>query len=104
VIRKLLMGLALAAAAATAQAQLRAIPADAKRGTLAPLEAMAVTIDGRRVELAAGAQVRDARNLIVLPMSLRGSALVKYLLAPDGKLHRAWILSPQEAAQPDARR
>ncbi len=103
-IRNLLLGLVLAAAAATALAQLRTIPAEAKRGTLGPLEAMAVTIDGRRVELSAGAQLRDARNLIVLPMSLRGTWLVKYLLTTDGKLHRAWILSPQEAAQPDAQR
>jgi hypothetical protein len=104
VIRRLLIGLALAAAAATALAQLRAIPPEAKRGTLSRLEAMAVTIDGRRVELAAGAQVRDQRNLIVLPMSLPSGVLVKYLLGTDGKLQRAWMLSPQEAAQPDAKR
>jgi hypothetical protein len=98
------MGLALAAAAATALAQLRSIPPEAKRGTLSRLEAMAVTIDGQRVELAAGAQVRDPRNLIVLPMSLPSNVLVKYLLTADGKLQRAWMLSPQEAAQPDPKR
>ena len=100
-IRSLLLGLALAAAAATAQAQLRAIPPDAKRATLNPVQGMIVELDGRRVELAAGAQVRDERNLIVLPTALPKSALVKYQLGTDGKLHRAWILTPQEAAQPD---
>ena len=100
-IRSLLLGLALAAAAATAQAQLRAIPPDAKRATRVPVQGMTVELDGRRVELAAGAQVRDARNLIVLPTALPKSALVKYRLGADGKLQRAWILTPQEAAQPD---
>ena len=74
---------------------------DAKRATMVPVEGMAVELDGRRVELAAGAQVRDARNLIVLPIALPKSALVKYQLGADGKLQRAWILTPQEAAQPD---
>jgi hypothetical protein len=100
--RSLLLSLALAAAAATAQAQFRSIPADAKRATLVPVQGMAVELDGRRVELAVGAQVRDARNLIVLPAALPQSALVKYQLGADGKLQRAWILSPQEAAQPDS--
>ena len=100
-IRSLLLSLALAAAAATAQAQLRSIPPDAKRATLSPVQGMTVELDGRRVELAAGAQVRDERNLIVLPTALPKSALVKYQLGTDGKLTRAWILTPQEAAQPD---
>jgi len=102
-IRSLLIGLAFAGAAATAQAQIqvRTIPVDAKRATLTPAQGMAVELDGRRVELAAGAQVRDARNLIVLPIALPKSALVKYQLGADGKLQRAWILTPQEAAQPD---
>ena len=102
-IRSLLIGMAIAGAAATALAQLptRTIPVNAKRATLIPVQGMAVELDGRRVELAAGAQVRDARNLIVLPTALPKSALVKYQLGADGKLQRAWILTPQEAAQPD---
>ena len=82
---------------------MRLIPPDAKRGTMVPVQGMAVEIDGKRVELAAGAQVRDERNLIVLPMALPKSALVKYQLGADGRLLRAWILSPREAAQPDAK-
>ena len=103
-IRSLLLSLALAAVATAAQAQFRSIPADAKRATMVPVQGMAVELDGRRVDLAAGAQVRDARNLIVLPAALPKSALVKYQLGADGKLQRAWILSPQEAAQPDRAR
>ena len=103
-IRSLLLSLALAAVATTAQAQFRSIPADAKRATMVPVQGMAVELDGKRVDLAAGAQVRDARNFIVLPAALPKSALVKYQLGADGKLQRAWILSPQEAAQPDRAR
>ncbi len=30
--------------------------------------------------------------------------MVKYQLNPDGKVRRAWILTPQEAAQPDPKK
>ena len=103
-IRKLLVSLALAAAATATLAQMRLIPPDAKRGTLVPVQGMTVEIDGKRIELSAGAQVRDARNLIVLPNALPKESLVKYQLDASGRLHRAWILSPQEAALQDPAR
>jgi len=87
-----------------AQAQLRTIPAEARRGTLSHLQAMTVALDGKPVELAAGAQIRSEQNTIVLPTALPAGARVKYTLTPDGKLSRAWILTPQEAAQPDPRK
>jgi hypothetical protein len=96
--------LACAAGAAPAQPFLRTIPEDAKRGTMSHVQGMTVTIDGRQVDLAAGAQIRDGRNLIVLPTALPPNVLVRYQLDPDGKVRRAWILSPQEAAQPDPRK
>ena len=103
-IRSFLAFLVLAVAATAAMAQLRGIPADAVRGNMVTTKDMAVEINGKRIELAAGAQVRDERNMIVLPMALPASALVKYQLGADGKLQRAWILSPQEAAQPDPKK
>jgi hypothetical protein len=42
--------------------------------------------------------------MIVVPTALPRDAKVKYQLDPDGKLRRAWILSPQEAAQPDPKK
>jgi hypothetical protein len=42
--------------------------------------------------------------MIVLPTAVPRGVLVKYQLSTDGKLNRAWILSPQEAAQPDLAR
>ncbi len=95
------LALCFALAANTAEAQLRAIPADAKRGAMSHVQGMTVEIDGKRVDLSAGAQIRDGRNMIVVPTMLPPGIAVKYQLGPDGKVSRAWILSPQEAAQPD---
>ena len=96
----------LASAMGVVQAQpiLRSIPEDAKRGVMSPVQAMTVEIDGKRIDLAAGAQIRDGHNLIVVPNSLPSRALVRYQLDPDGKLRRAWMLSPSEAAQPDPKK
>ena len=99
-IRILLFVLALALPGLAA-AQLRTIPADAKRGEIRSLGNMDVEINGKQMRLAAGAQVRDAGNLIVLPTAIPAGAKVKYLLDPQDMVFRVWILSPQEAAQPD---
>ena len=100
----LVSALALALAAAGAQAQFRTIAPDAKRGVMSHVQAMTVEIDGKRVELAAGAQIRDARNMILVPTAIPAGVTVKYLLNGAGQLSRAWILSPREAAQPDPKK
>ena len=104
--RRFLFLIAFAAATALAPsfpavAQLRTIPADAKRGTLSHVEGMTVELDGKRAQLAAGAQIRDGSNMIVVPTMLPKDVLVKYQLDTQGQVGRVWILSPQEAAQPD---
>ena len=86
---------------ALALAQFRAIPADAKRATIRHLEQMDVEINGKRMRLAPGAQIRDAGNLLLVPMALPAGAVVKYQVDPQGLVRRVWILSPQEIAQPD---
>ena len=96
--------LTCATSAVLAQPILRTIPDDAKRGVMSPVQGMSVEIDGKRMELAAGAQIRDSRNMILVPTALPRDAKVKYQLNPDGKVRRAWILSPQEAAQPDPKK
>jgi|SRR6188474_1872846 hypothetical protein len=102
-LRCLLLALAIATAGA-AQAQLRSIPADAKRGTLSHVQGMTMELNGARIDLSAGAQIRDGRNMIVVPTAVPRGILVKYQLSTDKKLDRVWILSPQEAAQPDLAR
>ena len=91
-------------AALAAQAQLRTIPADAKRATISHVQGMTVEINGKRTDLAAGAQIRDANNMIMLPAALPAGALVKVMPDMQGQPWRIWILSPQEAAQPDPKK
>ena len=105
-IRRLAIAVFLTCAtgAVLAQAILRTIPEDAKRGVMSPVQGMTVEIDGKRVELAAGAQIRDANNMIVLPTALPAGSRVKYMPDLHGQVWRIWILSPQEAAQPDPKK
>jgi hypothetical protein len=96
-MRALVLALALSFAAAAA-AQLRTIPPQAQPGTLRHLMDLAVELNGQPVDLAPGAQIRDADNRLILPASLTETTAVRYLLDGAGKVNRAWILSPQEKA------
>ena len=95
-----LLTVMLAAGMSGAAAQLRTIPAEAKRATLRHLQEMVVELDGRPVHLTPGAQIRDASNRIVVPSSVAQATIVKYLPDPSGqRVHRVWILSREEALQ-----
>ena len=100
----LFAGLLALAAATAARAQLRTIPVDAKRATMSHVQGMTVEMDGKRTDLAPGAQIRDVNNMVVLPTALPAGTRVKYTLDLHGKVWRIWILSPQEAAQPDPKK
>jgi hypothetical protein len=84
-------------------AQVRTLPAAAKRGEMRHVQDMLVEIDGKRMLLAPGAQIRNTANLIIVPTALPPRAHVKYLVDAQGLVSRVWILTRQEAAQPDAR-
>ena len=103
-IRSLSVALLLACSAGSAQAQLRTIPADATRAAMSHVEGMTVLIDDQKMLLAAGAQIRDGRNMIVVPTMVPPGIVVRYLLDSQGQVGRVWILSPQEAAQPDPKK
>jgi hypothetical protein len=100
---RLLMTLALALGlgAAAAQVSVRTLPEDARRGYLSFVQGNVVSLDGKQIKLAPGGQIRGPSNLLVLPTMLPRNSLVKYQLDGGGNLFRAWILTPQEAAQPD---
>ena len=85
-------------------AESRTLPADAKRGEIRHVQDMLVEIDGKRMMLAPGAQIRNAQNLIIVPTALPPGAYVKYVLDAQGMVSRVWILTRQEAAQPDPRK
>jgi hypothetical protein len=62
---------------------------------------MAVTVDDKAMQLAAGATVRNQQNLIIVPMSIpRGGAWADYVLNRDGQVFRVWLLTPDELARP----
>ncbi len=103
-IRSLLLFLCITLGAGAAQAQFRTIPADAKRATMSHVEGMTVRIGGKLMLLAAGTQIRDDRNMIVVPTAVPPGVLVKYQLDTQGLVGRVWILSAQEAAQPDPKK
>jgi hypothetical protein len=91
----------LAAFAALAFAQLRTIPDDAKRGVMRHVQETLVEIDGQPQRLSAGAQIRSESNLILVPSAVPPGSLVKYRLDQAGQVRQVWLLTPQEAAQPD---
>jgi len=101
VFATLAVGLALAGAAVAQTAVLRTLPEDAKRGTLSHVRENLVSLDGRQLRLAPGAQIRGANNLIVVPTALPKDSLVKYQLNGSGELFRAWVLTAEEAAKKD---
>ena len=90
----------LAASTPSALAQLRTIPANAQSGTIRHLQGMLVEIDGKRVMLAPGAQIRDDANRGIVPTALPPGAQIRYLLDAQGQPYRIWLLTPAEAAQP----
>ena len=103
-IRILLAIVFIALTSGAALAQLRTIPADAKRATMSHVQGMTVEINGTKTELAPGAQIRDAENRIILPATLPSGSLIKFMPDMQGRVWRVWILSQQEAAQPDPKK
>ena len=91
--------LLLAALPLAAAAQLRTLPADAKRAHIRHVQEMQVSLDGVPERLAPGAQIRDASNRIVLPVALEPGALVRYRRDGEGRVSQVWILTAEEAAQ-----
>ena len=87
--------------AATAAAQLRTIPADAKRAEMSHVQENLVSLNGQPAQLSAGAQIRDTMNRIIMPATLPPGSIVKYQLDSAGLVHRVWILTPEEADKPD---
>ena len=95
---RILLVVLLATWCAAAAAQLRTIPQEARLGTIRHLESMAVELDGQPQQLSPGAQILDADNRLVLPVSLQEKEQVMVLLDGSGMIRRVWILSPQEKA------
>ncbi len=84
-----------------AQARPSPIPQDSRRGYIRHVEEMAVTVDDKAMQLAAGAIIRDRQNLIIVPLTIpREGAWAAYNLDRDGQMFRVWLLTPDELARP----
>ncbi|HEY6239639.1 MAG TPA: hypothetical protein VIW78_02245 [Burkholderiales bacterium] len=91
----------LLAAQVHAQARPSPIPENSKRGYIRHVAEMAVTVDDRAMQLAAGATIRNQRNLIIVPVNIpREGAWAEYVLDRDGQILRVWLLTPAELARP----
>lgn len=82
---------------------MRPIPAEAKRGEIRHVHEMQVEINGQRMTLAPGVQIRDTSNRLILPIALPAGATIKYLPDLTGLPARVWILTPEEIAVRDPR-
>ena len=98
-MRRRLAFFALMAFTSLTAAQTRTIPQAAQRGEIRHVQDMYVELNGKALQLAPGAQIRDADNRLVLPTSLVEKADVRFLLDGAGLVHRVWIMTPLERAQ-----
>ena len=62
---------------------------------------MVVSVDGRPTRLSTAVQVRNDRNVIIVPSALPDRSLVRYTGDAVGAVQKVWILSPAEAASPN---
>lgn len=87
-------------ATGTARSQTRPFPESALRGRLRIVAPPQVQIDGRDAQLAPGARILNAQNMLVMSGTLIGQELaVNYLRDPaTGLIGDVWLLSPEEAA------
>ena len=92
---------ALLASPVVAQLRTTPIPENSRRGIIRHVGEMAVAVDDKRMQLAAGAQIRNQQNLIIMPMSIpKGGAWADYTLNREGQIFRVWLLTPDELARP----
>lgn len=91
----MLTGIALPAAAFE-----RNFPPKAKTGTMSTGAYPEILINGQPRNLSAGAQIRNADNLIQVSTSLDGQMTVKYTENAQGDIDKVWILTPGEAEAP----
>ena len=92
--------LASLALPALTQGSLRNFPKAALRGNMTMTAPPQVLLDGKPEKLAPGVRIRNTKNLIVMPGTLRGEwYVVNYVRDLNGLIHEVWILSAREAEE-----
>ena len=107
-MRRLLLLLAVASLlpAGTAHAQLRTLPANAKRAIVGQQQYSLPYVDlgGRPVRLAPGGVIYDQNNRTLVHGALPPGADVVFTTDMRGEIARIYILTPREQAQLDQKR
>ena len=86
--------------AGTVHAQLRSLPAHAKRATAGQQQALPyVDLGGKVVRLAPGGVIYDQNNRTIVHGALPPGADVVFTTDLNGDVARIYILTPQERAQ-----
>ena len=95
------IGALLVAATPASWAQVqRNFPPNALRGALVVVNPPQVTINGLAAQLAPGARIRGANNMLLMSGTLTGQKLlVHYTLDAQGALRDVWVLTAAEAAR-----
>jgi hypothetical protein len=94
-----LVSVSLWAAPVLAQMRSAPIPDNAKVGVIRHVEGMAVTVSKKPMQLAAGATIRNQRNLIIVPVAIPGEgAWAAFTLDREGQISQVWLLTPEELA------
>lgn len=89
------------AAPAEAWGQMRTLPANGKRATLAGYQNPFVVLGGEPHRLAPGAVIFDTNNRMILPGYLPASADVFYTTDKTGLVMRIYILTESEQQRLD---
>ena len=100
--RKLLLIAMIASlgSAVTGYAQLRTLPANAKRTTVGQPQVLPyVELGGKVVRLAPGGVIYDQNNRTIVHGALPADADVVFTTDMHGDVARIYILTPQEQAQ-----
>ncbi|MBI1988792.1 MAG: hypothetical protein HYS65_03510 [Betaproteobacteria bacterium] len=102
----LLLTVASLLLAETGYAQLRTLPANAKRTTtgMQPHPLPYVELGGKVVRLAPGGVIYDQNNRTIVHGALPAGADVAFTTDMHGDIARIYILTPQEQARLDQRR
>lgn len=76
----------------------RNFPIGTLRGKFMVVDAPDVELDGKADRLGAGARIRSAQNMLLMPGAIIGQKyLVNYTRDAAGLLREVWILTPDEA-------
>jgi hypothetical protein len=98
----LVLGTWLALDAGLSSAQLRTLPANAKRAELTGYQSPFVVLGGETRRLAPGAVIFDTNNRTITPGFLPGKADVVYTVDQTGSVMRIYLLTAQEQQRLDA--